>query len=375
MKDRSRKIVLAVAGLMIGLALTFAGAHAQSGAAQTAAPVKTAGQDPDFKNIQVLKDLPADQIIPTMQFVATSLGVECGACHVQVDGKWADEKDDKQMKRTAREMMKMQMEINKTNFNGNRNVTCFTCHRGAEQPVPTPLVRESDAPTAPEAAAAPPATVPTVDQVLAKYFDAVGGADKLAKITTRVEKGNTIVGSNKTPIDLYMKAPNKRVSVTHGQNGDNFTAFDGTVGWQAGRGGAREMNSVDSRSSMVDAALAFPTNFKTVFPQTRVRTDRIGDKEYYVVSGRGPNTPTQVRMYFDEQTGLLTRVIRYNEAGLGLMPVQVDYADYRDADGIKIPFRWTLSRPGGRFSIQIDSVQQNVPVDDSKFVKPAGPAQ
>jgi hypothetical protein len=381
MKDKSRKIILAVAGLMMAVALTFAGAHAQSGAApaagtaQAAAPVKTAGQDPEYKNIQVLKDVPSDQIIPTMQFIEASLGVECGACHVQVDGKWADEKDDKPMKRTAREMMKMQMEINKTNFNGNRQVTCFTCHRGAEQPVPTPVVRDSDAPMAPETPAAAPATMPTADQVLAKYYDAVGGADKLAKVTTRVEKGNTIVGANKTPIDIYMKAPNKRVSVTHGQNGDNFTAYDGTAGWMGGRGGARDMSVVDSRSSMVDASLAWPTNIKAIFPQMRVRTDKIGDKEYYMVTGRGPNAPAQVRMYFDEQTGLLTRVIRYNETGLGYMPVQIDYADYRDADGIKIPFRWTLSRPGGRFSIQIDSVQQNVPVDDAKFAKPAAPAK
>jgi photosynthetic reaction center cytochrome c subunit len=376
MKDKSRKILLAAAGLMIVLALTFAGAHAQSGAAQTATPVKTAGQDPEFKNIQVLKDVPADQIIPTMQFVAASLGVECGACHVQVNGQWANEKDDKQMKLTARKMMQMQMDINKSSFNGNRNVTCFTCHRGAEQPVPVPVVRESDAAPAPETPPAARVAPPTADQVLAKYYDAIGGADKLAKITTRVEKGNAIVGANKTPIDIYMKAPNKRVSITHGQNGDNFTAYDGTAGWMGGgRGGLRDMSVIDSRSSMIDASLAWPTNIKAMFPQMRVRTDKIGDKEYYMVTGRGPNTPAQVRMYFDEQTGLLTRVIRYNEAGLGLMPVQVDYADYRDADGIKIPFRWTLSRPTGRFSIQIDSVQQNVPVDDAKFAKPAGPAQ
>jgi outer membrane lipoprotein-sorting protein len=379
MKDRSRKILLAVTGLMVALALTFAGAHAQSGAApaagapQAAPPVKKASEV--FKNIQVLKDLPADQVIPTMQFVEASLGVECSACHVQVNGEWADEKDDKEMKLTAREMMRMQNEINKNNFKGNRQVTCYSCHRGAEQPVPVPAILETEGERHEAQPSAARATPPTADQILAKFFDALGGADKLGKITTRVEKGNTIVGANKTPIDLYMKAPNKRVSVSHGQNGDNFTAFDGAAGWQAGRGGAREMNSIDSRSSMIDATLAFPTNIKTVLPQTRVRTEKIGEKEYYVVMGRGPTAPALVRMYFDEQTGLLARVIRYNEAGLGLMPVQVDYSDYRDADGIKIPFHWTLSRPSGRFSIQIDSVQQNVPVDDSKFVKPAGPAQ
>jgi len=375
MNQLARKIILAVAGLMTVLALTFAGAHAQSGAApaagaQAAPTVKKASEE--FKNIQVLKDLPADQLLPSMQFIAASLGVDCEACHVE----GAREKDDKQMKLTARKMMQMQMDINKASFNGNRQITCYSCHRGAEQPVPVPTVRESDAPAAPEAPAAARVAPPTADQVLTKYYDAIGGADKLAKITTRVEKGNTIVGTNKTPIDIYMKAPNKRVSVTHGQNGDNFTAYDGTAGWMGGgRGGARDMSAIDSRSSMIDASLAWPTNIKAMFPQMRVRTDKIGDKEYYVLAGRGPNTPAQVRLYFDEQTGLLTRVVRYNEAGLGFMPVQIDYSDYRDADGVKVPFHWTLSRPNGRFSIQIDSVQQNVPVDDSKFAKPAAPAQ
>jgi photosynthetic reaction center cytochrome c subunit len=373
MNNRSRKIILAVAGLMLTLALTFAGAHAQSAAApQAGAAVKTAGQQ--FKNVQVLKDLPADQLLPAMQFITVALGVECDECHV----RGANEKDDKQTKLAARHMMQMQMDINKNNFNGNRQVTCNTCHRGSEHPVGVPAIQDTDGDRprpAPAAAAAAPATLPTADQLFAKYIDAIGGAAAVAKITTRVEKGNTIVGENKTPIDLYMKAPNMRYSVTHGTNGDSITAFDGTAGWQGGgRGGARAMAPIDSMSAMMDAAIAFPTTVKTLFAQTRVRTDKIGEKEYYVVSGNGPGTPAQVRLYFDEQTGLLTLVIRYNDAGLGTMPVQVDYADYRDADGIKIPFRWTLSRPQGRFTIQVDSVQQNVPVDDSKFAKPAAPA-
>jgi photosynthetic reaction center cytochrome c subunit len=377
MNNRSRKIILAVAGLMLTLALTFAVAHAQSAAAPTgaqAAPaVKTAGEQ--FKNIQVLKDLPADQLLPAMQFITVALGVECEACHV----RGANEKDDKQTKLAARHMMQMQMDINKNNFGGNRQVTCNTCHRGSEHPVGTPeiLATEGERPR-PAPAAAAPATapiLPTADQLFSKYIDAIGGEAAVAKITTRVEKGNTITGENKTPIELYMKAPNKRVSISHAQNGDSITAFDGTAGWQGGgRGGPRSMAPIDSMSAMMDAALAFPANLKTLFQQPRVRTDKIDDKEYYVVSGRGPGTPAQVRLFFDEQNGLLVRVVRLNDAGLGNMPVQVDYTDYRDADGIKIPFKWTLSRPQGRFSIQVDSVQQNVPVDDAKFVKPAAPA-
>jgi photosynthetic reaction center cytochrome c subunit len=373
MNNRSRKILLAAAGLTLTLALTFAGAHAQSAAPQAAAPVKTAGEQ--FKNVQVLKDLPADQLLPAMQFITVALGVECEACHV----RGANEKDDKQMKLAARHMMQMQMDINKNNFNGNRQVTCNTCHRGSERPVGTPEILATEGerprPAPPAAAPATAPVLPTADQLFSKYIDAIGGEAAVAKVTTRVEKGNTIQGENKTPIELYMKAPNKRVSISHGQNGDSITAFDGSAGWQGGgRGGPRAMAPIDSMSAMIDAALAFPVNLKTLFQQPRVRTDKIDDKEYYVVTGRGPGTPAQVRLYFDEQSGLLVRVVRLNDAGLGNMPVQVDYTDYRDADGIKIPFKWTLSRPQGRFSIQVDSVQQNVPVDDAKFVKPAAPA-
>ena len=82
-----------------------------------------------------------------------------------------------------------------------------------------------------------------------------------------------------------------------------------------------------------------------------------------------------MRLYFDEQSGLLVRLVRYGETALGLMPTQIDYADYREASGVKIPYRWTLARPSGRFTIQVNEVKQNVPVDDAKFTKPPAEPQ
>jgi len=87
------------------------------------------------------------------------------------------------------------------------------------------------------------------------------------------------------------------------------------------------------------------------------------------------NNLPPVRFYFDEQSGLLVRLVRYIGTPLGLNPIQTDYADYRAVDGVKVPFRWTLARvPGGRFTIQVEQIQQNVPVDDEKFSKPLAPA-
>jgi photosynthetic reaction center cytochrome c subunit len=87
--------------------------------------------------------------------------------------------------------------------------------------------------------------------------------------------------------------------------------------------------------------------------------------------GTGPGR-LPVRLYFDQSSGLLVRLVRYAETPVGRIPTQIDYADYRDADGVKIPFRWTLSRLNGRFTIQIADVKSNVPLDDAKFAKPMG---
>src|SRR6202451_942495 len=125
-----RRIAISVAVLSAATAL-IAGRPAQ---APPSTGPKTAVQQ--FKNIQVLKDIPADQLIPAMQFITASLGVECEFCHVQ----GAFEKDDKKPKETARKMMTMMLAINKDNFEGHREVTCYSCHRGSIDPVGTPLV-------------------------------------------------------------------------------------------------------------------------------------------------------------------------------------------------------------------------------------------
>ena len=196
---------------------------------------KTADQV--YKNIVQLKGTPADQLGPAMQFIAVSLGVECTFCHVQ--GKM--DLDEKPAKKTAREMMAMTEAINKNAFKGRLQVTCYSCHRGSTHPVGSPPVLESDA--APKPAAAPPRPTdagPTADQIVEKYVAAVGGADAIQKIHSRVAKGSILVGTNQTPIEIFAKAPNKRASVTHGQNGESITAYDGTAGWQGGgRGGPR----------------------------------------------------------------------------------------------------------------------------------------
>jgi hypothetical protein len=218
------------------------------------------------------------------------------------------------------------------------------------------------------------ASGPPADQLFDKYLQEVGGAAAIEKISSRVMKGTISFGDRNVPIDIFSKDPDQRVSFTHTPEGDSVTAFDGHDGWLGIPGHAvREMHGPDIDAAAMDADLHFAAHLKTMFSEAKVRgTEKVGEGNAYVVIGqRDGKTPLQ--LYFDMQSGLLVRLVRYGETPLGRMPTQIDYADYRDAGGVKIPFRWTLARPGGRFTIQVSEVKENVPVDDAKFARPAAP--
>jgi hypothetical protein len=369
MNGNRQKLWIAVCGTSLGLLLAIAGAGAQSTAPN--APAALAGPklaEEEFKNIQALKGIPADQLIPSMQFIAASLGVECEYCHVA----HANEKDDKKPKVTARKMINMMMAINKDNFEGHREVTCYSCHRGSKDPVATPLITDEEAKLAAEGEKKPDeakAMLPSAEQLLDKYLAAIGGADALQKITSRVQKGTiTAFGGQHFPVDVYSKAPDKRLSVMHLQGGDSFTGFDGKQGWLSVPGRVHMMSVAENAAARIDADLYLPGHLKTLYEKFRVDMgEKIDGHDTYVVAGRTEGQPP-LRLYLDMESGLLLRLVRYAETPLGRNPTQIDYADYRDANGVMVPFRWMLARPGNRFTIQVVQLQQNVAVDDSKFL-------
>lgn len=374
MNRNGRKLWLAGCGAAVCLLLAIGGARAQSASPQAAAgkPAPKLAEE-QFKNIQALKGIPADQLIPAMQFIAASLGVECEYCHVE----HANEKDDKKTKVTARKMINMMMAINKDNFEGHREVTCYSCHRGGKEPVGTPILTDEESmPMAAEGMkpGEEKAALPPGEQLLDKYLAAVGGADALQKITSRVQKGSlTAFGGQHFPMDVFSKAPDKRVSVMHLKGGDSVTGFDGKQGWLGVPGRVHVMSDAENAAARIDADLYFPVHVKTLYQKFRVEAgEKIDGHETYLVVGRTEGQPP-LRLYLDKESGLLLRLIRYAETPLGRNPTQIDYADYRAADGVKMPFRWTLARPGNRFTIQVEQVQQNVPVDDAKFVVPPQP--
>ena len=369
---------MTVAGLGVAFLLGMAASRgrAQFGQEHLPAPSASKKAEEVYKNIQVLNGAPSDQLLPAMQFITASLGVQCDYCHVP----GAFDKDDLKTKQTARQMMRMMFAVNKDTFAGKREVTCYTCHRGSTAPVPTPLIADHEPMASPHAGHDPnqatggaPPVSPGADQILENYVRALGGADAIRKISSRTQKGTiTAFGGRQFPLEVFAKAPDKRLSVMHLPGGDSLTVFDGQRGWLgAAHRDPREMTPSEVEAARFDADFYFPLRARQYFSEIEPEPqEKVGEREANVVLGKRPGQPA-MKLYFDAASGLLVRVVRYAETPLGRNPTQIDYGDYRDTGGVRLPYRWTIARPAGRFTTQIESVEQNVAIDDSRFAKPA----
>ena len=315
------------------------------------------------KNLQVFKDLPATQLDPTMAFISGALGVRCSYCHVanQFD------KDDKPTKLAARRMIQMVFDINKGSFNGESAVSCYTCHRGKPLPVSVPAVGQNlwaPGPTAPAAE-----TLPSVKQILERYVQALGGADALNKINSRIAKGSRIGADNVlVPEEVYQKAPDKLLTITSYPQVVFSNGFNGTVAWgHSSRDGATPLP--DQLIAQIKRDAVFYKELKTeqIYSSlTLVGKTSVRDMDAYVIEAKPVDGPIE-KLFFDVKTGLLVR--RYTESStpLGKLPLQTDYEDYRDIDGIKQPFLIHWSFPGRVWGRKIDEIKQNVSLDDAKF--------
>ena len=327
-----------------------------------------------FKNIQVLKGVSSDQLIPAMRFITMSLGVECNYCHMQDHF----DKDDKKPKQIARDMMRMMFAIDKDSFEGNREVTCYSCHRGSLKPEAVPIVmgapQVKPQTTVASAIEKLPVNMPTADQLIDNYIRALGGADAIEKITSREEHGTTTLGREAIRFEVFTQNPDKQAVIRHLPSGASMIVFDGREGWSSMPGRpVRDMKGADLDAAQMDADLHFPLHIKQLFAEMQVEyPENIGDREAYVVSGTRTGQPP-VKFYFDKQSGLLERIVRYAPSPLGLVPTRIDYGDYRNVDGVETPFRRTVAQPGESFTFQMEQVRQNVPIDDAVFAKLTGP--
>jgi outer membrane lipoprotein-sorting protein len=365
----------------MGIAVTcLLGAARTGGQAEPAQKPLMAEQY--FKNVQVLRGISVKEFMDTMGFFAASLGENCTFCHVEESsGDWLKYADDNANKQTARKMILMMNAINKSYFGGRRMLTCYSCHRGGETPRVTPnLAEQYSAPVleVPDEITEQAPGALSADQVLDKYIQALGGAQRLASLTSFVARG-TYQGYDdpeKRAAEIYAKAPDERAIIVHGANGESTTTYDGHSGWIAAPDTDQPMPVMTLtggglQGAKVDASLSFPAGIKKAFSQWRVGfPTTLNDRDVQVLQGSNPGE-TPVKFYFDQQSGLLVRVVRYTNLPVGLNPTQIDFADYRDVSGVKVPFRWTVTWTDGRSVTELNQVQPSAAIDAAKFAKPA----
>jgi photosynthetic reaction center cytochrome c subunit len=334
-----------------------------------------------FKNVTVLKGIPVDEFMGTMGLFAAALSYCCKDCHTgagTANPKW---EDDPPRKVTARRMIQMVKNINQQNFNGRQVVTCWTCHRGSTSPAITPPIDTvyGDTIFTPTdvlpAANAATAGTPPADQILDKYIQALGGADALAKLTSYTAKGTShLFGEvQEDQAEIFAKAPNLLATVVHQREGDVARTYDGREAWvmlPLTVVGQYPLNASALEGAKLDAQLAFPGGLKQFFTNWRVSYPSVVDgRPVYVIQGTSPNGLVAT-FYFDKQTGLLTRMVRYAASAVGRVPTQIDYSDYRPVNGVMMSYKWTYGWISGREEYTLTAVQPNVPVDAAKFAKP-----
>lgn len=391
----SKRLILAVGGMTV---VWLVGASVAGG--QTTPPAKPQLAEDVFKNVQVLRGIPVDDFMGTMGIMSAALGFDCSECHTGAGTDRVDWAADTPRKVVARRMVTMVTAINKDNFTGRQMVTCWSCHRGRDKPAVTPtmeIVYGTPSLEADDVFQQSPGQ-PTAEQILDKYIQAVGGAQRLAGLTSYIAKGSSVgfggFGGG-GQVQIFAKAPDQRTTLIEFKDapdrGDSIRTFNGRAGWiKTPLAVLKEypINGGDLDGFRLDAQLAFPGQIKQILKNWRVSLPTTiedlpgpssqtsqqpeltsGSHDVQVVQGDRPNGVVAT-LFFDNKTGLLLRELRYSRSPIGRIPTQIDYSDYRDLNGIKIPYRLTFAWLDGRDSIEIKDVQVNVPIPDAKFGTP-----
>jgi hypothetical protein len=358
--------------------------------------------DQAFKNIKVLKGIPVDDFMGTMGIMSTALGVDCSECHSGAGTETVDWAADTPRKVVARTMVQMMTAINRNNFAGAQKVTCWTCHHGRDRPSTTPSIENVYGPGSQEMddILTQMEGQPKPDAILNKYIQALGGAQRLAGVKSYIAKGTSVGfgGFGKGGrVEILAKYPDKRATLIdfpdEPARGDSVRTYNGHVGWLRTPLtvlGEYELTGGELDGARIDAMLAFPGQIKDALSHLRVSlpatisdlpapssqaanaaTATIGqDRLVNVVQGTGPRD-SLATLYFDQESGLLLRIVRYGNSPIGRVPTQIDFGDYREVGGIKMPFRMVFGWMDGRDAIQLSEVKLNVPIDESRFGRPA----
>ena len=309
-----------------------------------------------YKNIQVLRGLPASELQDTMFFMKGALGVNCNHCHVNFRDF---EKDDNPKKAIARRMIQMVRSLNESQFSGQPMINCNTCHRGQTQPA-APLafapIRESP-PVTKTADAPPPASLPTVEQIFDRYENATGGRAAHARIKTRSLTGVQLSTEGATrPFRLLQQLPDRFVRILT-VDSDWYEVFDGSKGWSRDNHGTHELTGKRLAQLKRDNALFDPAALRAQY--TDLAVTGVEGSDFVLEGTRGAFG--NERLHFARESGLLVRITSVAKTAFGPLPDEIRLEDYREVDGIRLPMLVSFLKPDFSSSYKFTEVKHGVP--------------
>lgn len=232
----------------------------------------------------------------------------------------------------------------------------------------------SDTKAAPAGVSAPAAPALTADQILENYIKAIGGRENWKKLTTRISTGTIDVPAMNLSglVTVREKAPNRSI-FTVNFNGAVFQqGFDGTIGWSNDpQNGLREQAGEELAETKRDSDFYHPLDLKQMYSKITVAgTDKIDDRDAYIVEASSGDLGTD-KIYFDTQNGLVLRIVGQHHTMDGPATFTEDFSDFREVDGIKLPYTVHQESPSSTFTIKFTEIRHNEAIEDAAFAKPA----
>jgi hypothetical protein len=296
--------------------------------------------------------------------------------HNEQTHAWDFASDDKQEKKTGREMIRLVLDVNEKNFRGHPAVGCYTCHLGKEHPasmvaLPLPPIPPAKADHDEEGDRK---TFPSAKDLTAKYVTAIGGEAAAKKISTAsmtAKATRTAANGQSMPMELYRSDGRILVHATPAEGPAMAQMYSAEGGWMVGRQGSRTLSAADAAQGLV-AARAFDPVVPPLPENARVFGKATIDGHEAWTVGATINEQSRERIWFDATTGLVLRRLVTITSPVGQIPTQTDYEDYRDVGGVKIPFTVRVSSVNGGASStrKYSSIELGAPVDAKLFAAP-----
>jgi len=233
------------------------------------------------------------------------------------------------------------------------------------------------------------ASAQTADEVVEKHLTAMGGREALGKLTSRTMVGTIAVstpqGDISGPFEAYAKAPNKsrtyiKLDLSSFGQGEVVVdqRFDGTTGYM--------INTVQGNSEITGNQLENMRN--GVFPSPLLKykeagmkievlpKEKFGDKDAIVLLIT-PKAGSAARQFLDAESYLPIKMVMKIDIPQmgGEIEQTTEFSDFREVDGVKIPFQMKITNPAQTLIIKANKVGHNAVIENSNFVKPPAEKQ